>query len=593
VTNHLLLAALVSLAPLAAAGAAPAPGAPAAPRPAAVPAAAPADAARPAAVAAPPEEAPAETTYVHLKAPLFSERFETFPVAQVEDQFIELRELTSSLAAAHQAHDPKARPDTKDFTALLDRLIDARLLVLDARDSGIDELPEVKRAIADFRETALTEALKAYVTRAVKADPEEVERLYRREIREWKVTSVLFAKPEDAKRAAGLVAGGKSLDDVGKRAIEEKKATGGDQTDFVPAARMLPAVAAAVDKLAVGRTSPPIQVTGGWAIVRLDAVRYPEKPGARADAEAKALAGKKVSVLRQYYADLARRWVKIDQRLLKRLDYEAPRPGFEVLKKDERPLVRIQGEPPITVGRFSAALEQEFFHGVAEAIRAKRINRQKPVLLDALVSRVVVPKEARRLGLDATAEYERKVADYESSLLFGTYVEKAIAPNVKVPEEELKAYYEQHRAEYAYPAFYRLEGMGFRDVKLAQAAVEKLRAGTDFKWLKANAEGQIPNEERTVVMDGGVYSARGMPPDMVRGLAGAKKGDFRLHSAGDQHYVVHVLEEVHASEQPFAEVRKSILQKVTADHVGKAIKETAGKLRGIHDVRVFITRIGG
>ncbi len=127
---------------------------------------------------------------------------------------------------------------------------------------------------------------------------------------------------------------------------------------------------------------------------------------------------------------------------------------------------------------------------------------------------------------------------------------------------------------------------------MAQTAVEKLRAGTDFKWLKANTEGQLKDSERTVVLDGGVVSARAMPAEFVKGLAGAKKGDLRLYTERDQHYLVHVLDVIPASEQPYAEVRESIVQKVAADRIGKAIKETADKLRATYDVKVFITRIG-
>ncbi|HEX9289750.1 MAG TPA: peptidyl-prolyl cis-trans isomerase [Anaeromyxobacteraceae bacterium] len=538
------------------------------------------------------KEAPGEPAYAHLKAPLFDERFEAFPVAQVDDDVIELRELTGSLASAHESRSTKAKADRKDFSALLDRLVDARLLVHDARDTGLDELPEIQKAIADFRQSSLTEALKAHATKATKADPAAVQRLYEAAVREWKVKSVLFPKAEDANQAGALVAGGKSFDDVAKQAVEDKKASGGEEGEFVAPARMLPSVAAAVERLSAGVVSAPIEVKGGWALVQLEAVRTPENPKARAEAEAQALSVKKGEALQHFYAGLVKKWVKIDEALLKRLDYESPKPGFEGLKQDKRALVRIQGEKPITVGEFSTALEKEFFHGIAEAIRSKKINRHKPILLDALISKVIVPKEARRLGLDATAEYRRRVADYESSLLFGTYLDKAIIPNVKVQEEELKKFYEQHKADYAYPAFYRLEGLGFHDVKLAQASVEKLRAGTDFKWLKANTEGQVKDAERKIVLDGGLLSVRGIPAGLANGLAGSKKGDYRLYSEGDQHYVVHVLDEIAASEQPYAEVRESIAKKIVGERVSKTIKETADKLRGSYDVKVFITRIG-
>jgi hypothetical protein len=568
-----------------------APGADAPARPAA---ASPAPQAEGKAAGAKPE-ARGDVAFAQLRAPLFDERFAGYPIALVDDDVIELRELTQALAGAHEsrAAEPAAGKAGKtDFTAILDRIVDTRLIVADARDTGMDELPEIAQAVAEFKENALTEALKAHATKGARPDPAEVERLFRASVREWKVRSVLFPKQPEAIKAAAQVEGGRSFDDVARQAVADGVATGGEGTDFVRADKMLPRVAAALEQLEVGKVSAPLEVAGGWTLVRLEAVRYPDDPKARAEAEQRAQSAKKGAALKSYYAGLVKKWVKIDEALLKSIDYDAPRPGLEALRKDKRVVARIQGEKPITVAQLTTELEKQFFHGIKEAVDRKKANRQKLILIDALISRVVVPKEARRLGLGATDEYRRKAADYQNSLLFGTYVAKAIAPGVKVEEQELKSHYEQHKADYAYPAFYRAESLAFPDVKAAQSAVDKLRAGTDFKWLKANVEGQLREQDRTVRLEGSLVSARALPEELAKVLAGSKKGDVRLYSERGGHYVVQVLDEVPASTQPFSEVRASIAEQVVAGKIDKAIQETAAKLRGAHEVKLFIMRIG-
>ena len=63
---------------------------------------------------------------------------------------------------------------------------------------------------------------------------------------------------------------------------------------------------------------------------------------------------------------------------------------------------------------------------------------------------------------------------------------------MKLDEPTVRKYYDTHKADYTLPAFYKLESIGFATQKDAEAAVAKLRSGTDFKWLNANADGKLP-----------------------------------------------------------------------------------------------------
>ena len=48
-------------------------------------------------------------------------------------------------------------------------------------------------------------------------------------------------------------------------------------------------------------------------------------------------------------------------------------------------------------------------------------------------------KEALRLGIDKTEGYKNKVKEYENSLIFGAFVQKAVVPDIKLKEEELES----------------------------------------------------------------------------------------------------------------------------------------------------------
>lgn len=550
--------------------------------------------------AAGPEET-VEATYAYVrkgpetvKVPLFAAESAATPIAQIDDDVVRLQELTEALAAAHEAqHAPGAKAGKKDFTPILERLIDAHLLVREGKEMGIAELPEVTQAVEEFKVTTVREMLQAKALAGVRSDPAEVDRIYKDGVREWKVKSILVATDADAKAVEAQVQGGGSYDDIAKKLIAEKKAKGSAEGEYLPRAKMLPEILAALAKLKVGAVSPPVKVKDGFTILHVEAVRYPDDPKARAEAESSSLSRRQKEALKKYYDGLVARYAKVDKALLKKLDFEAKKPGIAALAKDQRVIARIQGANPITVAELTAEIQKGFFHGVEGAIKEKRVNREKPEMFDAILSRRIVPLEARAQGIPESPELQGRVQQYVNRLVFSKFIEKAVVPELKTSQKELNDYYEQHKADFAYPTFYKLDAVVFANVKDAQSAVDRLRSGTDWKWLNANAEGQVPESERAFRLDGTTVSERALPAEMVKVLTGAKKGDYRLYAASSTEYAaIHVADVTASQQQPFAEVRGEITQKVFAMKLQEAVKTWADKLRKASKVSVFITRIG-
>jgi hypothetical protein len=343
----------------------------------------------------------------------------------------------------------------------------------------------------------------------------------------------------------------------------------------------------------VGAVSAPVKVQNGFAVMKLEAVRYPEDPKERESATEQALSAAKKVALKKFYDGLVKRYAHTDEALFKRLDFEAAKPGLAALKKDQRVLSRIEGGKPITVAELAASVEQAFFHGVEGAIKEKKVNREKPKIFDGLLSERVVPLEVKRLQLEDTPEFKERFADQETSLLFAKFIEKAVLPTLKMGEPELQRYYSEHKKEYSYPTFYKLESVTFSSLKGAEGAIKQLRGGTDFKWLNANAEGQVKQGDRKLGVEG-TLSANGLPKELAALLANAKKDDYRLYAddANKQYYAVHVIDVIGAKEQPFSEVKEKVQQALFQESLTAAVKGWSEKVRGGSQVKIFITRIG-
>jgi parvulin-like peptidyl-prolyl isomerase len=559
----------------------------------------PASATPPAAASA-PVAAGGETTYAYLsrdggtfKAPLFAAESENLPVATIDDDAITLRELMRAIGAAHGSSAAGKQAGAKNYLPILDRLIDARLLAREARQMGIADLPEHKQAMKGIREAAGRELLQGQVLKDVRPDPTELDRVYKQLVREWKVRSVLVPNRDDVNAFVKQVKAGKKFEDLAKQLVAAKKAKGGEEAQFLGRNNALPAVVTALEQLKVGALSEPVKLSDGFAVLKVEAVRYPEDAKARETATDQALATARKAALTKYYAGLLKRYAHTDQALLKRIDFEAAKPGLAALKKDQRVISRIEGDKAITVADLATGIEEAFFHGVDSAIKEKRVNKEKPKVFDGMLSARVVPLEVKRLAIEDSTEFKERVANAETSLLFTRFIEKAVVPGINVGDPECRKYYEDHKKEYSYPTFYKLESVAFTSLKGAEGAIKQLRGGTDFKWLNANADGQVKPGDRKLTVEG-TLSANGLPKELAALLAGSKKNDYRLYAdeANKQYFAVHVIDVVGAKEQPFDEVKEKIQPVVYQDAMTAAVKGWATKVRNASQVKILITRIG-
>jgi hypothetical protein len=533
-----------------------------------------------------------------VEAPLFARESARCPVARVGDDVIVLGELAATLEGGHMARSPRTKRGEKspgmDFTPALDRLITTRLVAEEARDMGLDEDPTFKEAVEDFRASRLRAALQRIATKGVKPDAAEVERLYREAVREWKVTSVLLEKEEDAKAfEAALKAGGK-FDALVKKAIADKKAKGDGKAEWLSPRHALPEIVAAARAAKVGVPAAPVRVTNGWVVLRVEASRVPkDDAAARADAKARSLARKEREAIRAFYLGLVKRHAKVNEALLEKLDLEAGgEKGYEALLKDARPLATIQGEPPVTVADLAREVSMKFFHGMASPIEQHRVNPQKVEAFEKILGKRLFAKEAAARKLANEPELVREVEDYERALAFNTFVQKVLAPGVKVTEGEVATHYEKHLSELTGPEMLRLEGVAFPTTKEAQAALEKAKTGTDFGWLRQNAAGQLQPGKRSLQMDGALVSANTLPGGLVKALAGARGGEYRLYAASSAEvYVVRVAQRIAPQPQPYAEARDKIAKQLYGEKLAASLRDYAAKLREAQKVDVLITRV--
>jgi parvulin-like peptidyl-prolyl isomerase len=514
-------------------------------------------------------------------------------LAMVNGEPLTLEEFDRVLAGIHGGMADNAIQSRPNTSQLLVRLINAKLVLQEARNIGLDELPEVRSAEKTFGEETLRGMLYSYHVRNIREpDKKEVEKRYRESVKEVKVSSVLFEKEEDGKRLAAEVRAGGDFDELAQRMITAGEAKGSLEGQYMKFESLDPEVAKTVSSMKKGEVSPLMRIGKQFSLLKLGEIRYPKDAAARAKIEKDALQAKKTSVLIAYTEGLRKKHVTIDRKLVDSLDYESSEPGFEKLRADVRTLAKVKGEKPVTVADLTDAIEKKFFHGTERAAGGKKINRKKDQVLEEMLNRRVTIKEAKKQKLDRTEYYKQKVEEYRNGILFGAFVQKVIAPDVKVDEEELKNYYRAHIGEYTFPEMVRFDGLVFSDRKDAEETIEKLRKGADFQWLRANADGQVEagKGENLLEFGGQMLDATTLPEEVRKAVSGASPGDYRLYAdAGKAYYVLDIRERISSRPMPFESVKELMEKKVYAEKRQSVLRDWEEKLRKASDVKIYAT----
>ena len=215
-------------------------------------------------------------------------------------------------------------------------MIDARLIVQEAKRIGLNDLPEVREEVENYSQKALRTLLMKQAVKDVKPDERVVENLYEKAIREWKFESVLFPNEADAKHMETEVRAGGSFDKLADKAVAASKGKakkGIIEGGYMKGSETIPAIGDALLTMGTGSVSPVISVPGGYVLVKLEDTRREESPEKREWAAQEALRLRKAEASQQFIETLKKKLVKTDTKLLDSIDLGVSVEEFDKLIK--------------------------------------------------------------------------------------------------------------------------------------------------------------------------------------------------------------------------------------------------------------------
>jgi parvulin-like peptidyl-prolyl isomerase len=526
---------------------------------------------------------------VTLRVPVTEKKYAAFPLAVVDGAPLTVAEFREALRPVEQEEGEFVTVTDQNPAKLLERLIDGRVVVAEAREIGLDQLPEVRNLVEVFERQTLRENLLTKHLAGVKEDEKKVQELYREEIRESKIKAVLFDKEADAKAfAAALKAGGK-FDALAAKAVADKKASlrGGAGGEYVRHQEMSPEMAKAIGKLKAGGVSTVVPADKQFALIQLLETRYPENPHAKANARERARNFAQNTSLVKYSKGLTEKYVKLDRKLFESLDFGK---NMDTLLKDKRVVAEVKGGEPLTVAELADALKSKYYHGFQRAVDSGKIKEDKITTLNEALLKRAYLLEARVQRLDQAEEFKKAVQEYEESIIFGAFLQKVVVPETTLSMDDLRNYYKKNVKAYTTPEMLGIHSLVFNDAKNSQATLEQIQKGTDLHWLEANAPGQVAKGTEGVLDFGSnLITTSSLPAGARKSLEKVAAGNARLYTdAKGHHYVLYVEKVVPAQVQPFESVQEQVLKAVHAEKMQQALKEWTAKLRKSYPVEIFV-----
>ncbi len=514
-------------------------------------------------------------------------------VASVNGVPITLDAFAHALARAHMgAVETEQAVPRQDPDALLDRLIGVELVVQEAENIGLDELPRVRDAIDDYRMQAVRKLVLARrAGQAIEHEAQRVERLYLERVKEVRVASIMVNSEEEALAARSRVESGEDFATLAREAMAAGTANPNDPAMYVKFSELRPHVRDAVSGLTPGQVSSVIRVKDQFTLVQLIDTRFPDDPALRAETERMVKELERENALRQYAESLREQYTTVDEELFGALDYTADGPGLESMRSDERIVATVEGGEPVTVAELTRALEKKAFHGAERAVEQGKFDNRKHPILEDLLKKRAIDLEAERLDVVETEEYRAMVDEHRKSLLFRAFLERAIDSKIKIEKDELERYLAEHVDNFSTPEMIRLDSIAFALREDAELALDKLNRGADFEWMRANAEGQVALEDDPGLLrfDGKMpIVTTALPRELRTAVAGAKTGQVRFYAASNgPSYVLIVRDVVPSRPQEFDTVKSTVLRKVAGLKRQAAFDEWVAALREASEIEVF------
>ena len=387
-------------------------------------------------------------------------------------------------------------PDTYEARKQILRLfVDEEVLVNEAEHEGIgqDAAGRLERQRIEIQQL-LNLFNRSVVAPTVKVSEAEVKALFVRLNTRLKAHHLYAASKEEAQVMYASLQSGMSFEELAKKTFKDKRLkNSGGLLGYFSVDEMEPSFENVAYSLDIGEISKPVKTSDGYSIIRVD--DRVTKPLLTETEYAKHKhklysywKNRKIKEAIRAFADSIGQSLDISfdasnvTKLYEVITSNAPGStvgeGFHLPEElGEAHLV----ESKLGTWKVSDFQEKARFTSSAHVDRIHN-EEQFQEFISGLVIRERILGLARAAGLDEKPEYKKNVSEKWDTYLL-TRMERALADEMPVPEDSIRAYYNRNRATFARPAATNLREIVLNSEEDASMVAAKLADGVAFAEL--------------------------------------------------------------------------------------------------------------
>lgn len=470
-------------------------------------------------------------------------------LAVVEGEEITLADLQDSFGSRHFGHGGLLVGE-EIIRTVLEKAIAERLLIHEGYRMGIPEEPWFQEAVAAKQDLLRLEALeKRFIEEAAEPAKEEVKRAYDTLPRQLRVSLIETRTKSKAQEALDRIRLGEAFEVVARQLSVHASRTQGGDLGWVTWGILDPETEEVAFSAKPGDLAGPFTAPGNSRILKV----VEEK---EADPPAFAAVEERIRAI-----------LKARRRTGNRRDLLASIRGSHPPEVDEAAVEKLleglppagdgQSDPPDETVLMKTATGLELTAGRVRG-RARTKRASLPAAWQAASDDALMIDEARR-RIPIDERIERQVEMYAEALIRDGVERDGVLRNLSLDDEEVKAYYDQNKSEFATPSSYHLRHILLATKPEAEGVKKALQEGADFAALAR--ERSIDGASAPSGGDLGWSEApQGGAPEAIRDLT---SGEFsRVIETARGFAVVQLLEIKKGEAHSFEEVRHAAAERL-------------------------------
>jgi parvulin-like peptidyl-prolyl isomerase len=471
-----------------------------------------------------------------------------------------------------------------NYRTLLDRLINDRLLIQEARAMGMDTEPSLVEMLEENRRG---DAIRLYVREKFVPDltitDADILACFIQNYARMQIRTVSVTKEEQARQLADAVRAGASMDSIARaESVDSYRYKGGlhsfkylDDTESIFRTH--------AQSLAVGQVSQPFPYRQAFAFLRVEQTApadTAELPKIQAEITSVLTAEKRTAAWQAFTDSLTAIYPpRIDSLLLAEVYGDSAKlytPDFAVgtdriiIAVDTAQVCR-DAQLRTLISRAVMEAGNKPFTAIVDT--ALKIAGEELILGAASVHDGYYDRET-------VARLSRRSLD---SALVEVYIKENVIPKITFNRAEFQQYYDDHVDEFREPEKYQLDRIEVKEDSVAQQIVRRLQDGADFEFVArefhaATAKG----EEKTAWM-----SLAAFPETVAREIAELSIGAFsRPFPTVDGWVILMVRGKQPGRLQSLDEVEMDIRRVMFQREFNRHLDETFALLKANADIRI-------